>query len=259
MNESELRQKFIESAYLADPHYLFDSEHASRELASSLIAKCEKLAGNETDEFYTWLGRVIGQSANYCFYGSALVLPEPSDVDMMLLAGAPGSLFCRKPSFIHVLETQRCPGDLAKNWGSFFLGSLLFPGTPPEFILNIVDYCRQTAFSSPFFGGGYGENLTYAAFKSIGKVEFFEPHEWESVRHLERFKLEYRYFDGTNMQTVSYSVNEVHDQIRKKLCMLEEKEMRALALAATRRLGVKAENRANVAETFISELKKMKR
>jgi hypothetical protein len=258
MNGEEVKQKFIESAFLVDPLYLFESHPDARTLASALIVKCEKLAGNETDEFYQWLARMNDQTCTYCFYGSSLLLPQPTDADMMSLTGVPGLLFFHKPSFIHVLETQRCRGDVARNLGSFFLGNLLFPKMPPEVILNIVEHCRQTAFSSPFFEGGYGEPLTYAAFKAIGCEDLFEPHEWMAVRHLKRFEIEYRYIDS-GMMPHSYSVKEMHDQIRRKLCNLDEKEMRALAIAATRRLGVKIEHRANVAETFVTELKKMKR
>ncbi|HSB47647.1 MAG TPA: hypothetical protein VLD37_06555 [Candidatus Bilamarchaeum sp.] len=259
MGEEETKREFIDRAYLLDSLYLFDKINDSRELAESLLSKCERMAGPDIPKFYSWLGRIMAGSATYCFYGSALILPEPADLDIMTLTVNTVPLFIAKPGFVHVLETRRCPGDIAKSWGSFLLGPLLFPREPPEFVLNAVDYCRESAFSSPFFDGGYGERLTYAAFKAIGNESLFEAGEWADVRHLERFKVEYRYFDATNMQTVPYSAQEVHDQIRKKLCQLEEKEMRALGMAAARKIGVKREHHAALAETFVRELKKMRR
>ena len=257
MVEGEIRQRFIESAFLVDPLYLFESNHDSRTLSASLIAKCETLARGEKDELYRWIAGILADSSTYCFFGSSLILNSPKDVDMMLFAGAPGMIFFKKPKFIHVTDMNKSEGDMARDLGSFFFGSLLFPRMPPEFMLNTVEYCRQTAFSRPFFDGGYGEPLTHAAFKAIGREELFEPEDWEQVKHLKRFEIEYRYIDS-GMMPHHYTVKSVHDQIRKKLCQLEEKEMRALAMAATRRIGVKSEHRSSVAEVFVAELKKLR-
>jgi hypothetical protein len=259
MDAGGAKRKFIESAYLIDPLYLFEANYDAQALASSLIEKCEKIAGSDTEELYRWLERINEECATYCFYGSSLLLPDPSDVDMASISANPGPLFVRKPTFVHVLELHKVAGNISRDWGSFFFGPLLFPKPPPEFVLNIIDGCRDSAFASPFFGGGYGEPLTYAAFKAIGRENLFQPDEWEIVRSLKRFEIKYRYPDFTNMQTVSYSIQEVHDQIRKKMFQLDDKEVRALAMAATRKIGVKEQHRAAVAETFVRELKKMKR
>jgi hypothetical protein len=259
MDCDDPKERFIQGSFLLEPFYLFESVQDPQALARSFVEKCERLAGGERERFYRWLGGILEDSCTFCFYGSALTIQEPDDADMLSLTLNPGQLFIQKPSFIHVLEAQKAGGDLAKNWGPFFLGNLLFPRAPPGFILNIIDCCRQAAFSSPFFGGGYGELLTYAAFKSIGCEELFETDEWHVVKSLKKPRIEYRRLDLANMQMVPYSMNEVNCQIRKELCALEEKEMRALAMAAARRIGVKSEHRAAVTGTFLGELKKMKR
>ena len=258
MDEGEIREKFIESAYLVEPLFLFESGNDRKAAVECLLSNCEKLSGNERAELYTWLGRLLEDSSTYCFHGSSLVLQPSADVDMLLLTTVPGMLYFRKPHFVNVLDLQRVEGNLGSDWGCFFLGPLLFPRTPHEFILNTVDYCRQEAFSRPFFDGGYGESLTYAAFKAMGKPDLFGPEDWEAVRHLKRFDIKYRRFDNANMLTVSYSVKEVNGQIRKMMCQLEEKEMRALARAAARKLGIKEGSRNDVSEKFVSELKALR-
>lgn len=257
MDAEELRRRFVDSAFLIDPVYLFESNPDPRVTAASLFAKCEALA-KDREGFHSWLARVLEDSSTYCFFGSSLVRHEPGDVDMLQFTHVPGMLYIRKPAFISVLELQKAEGDLGNDWGCFFFGGLLFPHEPHEFILNTIHYCRQSAFASPFFNGGYGEPLTYAAFKAIGDESLFEPEEWEAVSSLRRFPIKYQRLDTANMRTVGYSAKEVNSQIRKELRSLDEKEMRALAMAATRRLGIKESCRGEVAKRFVSELRKLR-
>ncbi|MEW6722688.1 MAG: hypothetical protein AB1324_05490 [Candidatus Micrarchaeota archaeon] len=255
-------EQFAQSAHLVAPIDIFESPASNaRAAALKLLRECERLSGaGGTEEFERWLGSIL-RFGDYpcCFYGNALAGSRaPSDVDMMSFVFGGHPMYIHRPAFVHILSVRSSCEDPSSAWGSFFLGPLLFPGLPPEFVTGIIERGRKDSLGKPFFKGGIGEPLTYAAYRCIGDSGAFTPEEWDSAKNVATFKVQRQYFDSANFQTLSYSVTEVHDQVRKNLATLGDAELAALAKAAMRRAHVRAEKREELAERFVSEIRRMR-
>jgi hypothetical protein len=253
MDFASAKRQLESGAFMLPPAEPFDSPvHEPAFMMRLVLIHSEILSGSEKsqfDSFSSYLAGIVRRN-DVAFYGSLLCDPfHCKDIDMLHFnSGAPAPYFHRPP-FLHVFpvfEPEILP------YSSLFLaGPLLFPDAPEASLVRRIEAERRVLAGNPFFQGGIGELITHSAFKaaeSAGDGRFGVP---ENVR----FRIERRWFDGTNMRMVTHTPHELNEQIRGQMQELSDPDVHALAMGAMRRIRVRESARAPLAERFVAELR----
>lgn len=264
LHGDSILEKLERSAFLYPPMEPFESPFPDAGKAmSAVLARCSALSGaasGNLDSLKKWLKGLINRD-DAAFYGSALSdstnTSRVSDVDLMFFPSHDHLPLANTPNYVHSHRPfEDVPyGRLPTRACIFLFGQLLFPDNPDIHTLRLIDAERRMISSFPFFEGGIGEILTYAAFKAVESGPLAEEYGKDFPTSL-KFRLERKWFDGANMQMVVHSPHELNGQIREQVRALNDPEVRALAMCAMRRVRVKESAREALAEKFVSELRR---
>ena len=129
---------------------------------------------------------------------------------------------------------------------------VIFPSDVDSFVYDIIEKGRKLIRDAPFFDGGVGDIITYAAYKVMDGKEskYFKTDEERKVLE-KRLIVWEQYCDG--MPAPPGEVyNNVRNELRNKL---NDKEMTSVAIAAMRRIKVKREKRKELADKFVRKIR----
>jgi len=252
-------KKLAKEAFLYPPMEPFESPFPDAEKAmSAVLAKCSALSGAENwhgDQLKSWLSK-IRLRHDIAFYGAALnATAHAKDIDVLSFPSRslPPTWF--RPDYVHIFDVfEASQGELPGFAATFLCGALLFPEPPEPSLLLRIEAERRVFERLPFFMGGLGETLTYAAFKATESISADNAQD-PNFPSCMRFRLERQWLDTANMQRVTFKPHELNEQIRDQVRQLRDPEVRALAMAAMRRVRVKESARAALADRFVSELR----
>ncbi|MBU0532463.1 hypothetical protein KKB44_03135 [Candidatus Micrarchaeota archaeon] len=210
---------------------------------SSVLAHCQRLAGG-----LAWLEDMMNAPHLFAFFGGAVYVPNhtPKDVDVLFFcADGPNHMSVFPPKFIHfqkIYENEHTFGISINCWKFLVAHALLIhPTIPPDFVLKRIEQGRDMIRASPFFNGGIGDLLLYGAFKE--HEDFFDI-KWSEV-------------DGATMMNKSITLAELHTQIKRQMCGMEDHEIMTLTKAAMRRMRVNNKKREALGKRFFQELRKL--
>ncbi len=259
MEISGTKRTLEQGAFLLPPMEPFEGyAHDPATAMRMLLLRCESLAlaGSRIephDSLAEWLLGIMRRN-DVAFFGSAMNSPFAcKDVDMLFFQNNAPPPHFRKPAFVHIIEFFGC--EMLPHAPLFVSGPLLFPSAPDESLIMRIESERRALAERPFFGGGFGELITHSAFKATEAPD----SEKDPTLPRIRFKLEWRWFDGTNMRMVTHTPNEINEQVRGQMRALPDEDVRLLAKAAIRRMRVKESRRAELEGRFVSELRAAKK
>src|SRR4030095_460985 len=123
MNE---REQFVSSAFVIPPLDIFEGVE---DPPLSLFRNCEKLASADPPGFTFWLKTALSaEQAHFAFFGGAVYGKNPADLDVLSFVTATGyPIHFRKPDFVHIVDVREFRGNIARDWGTFFVHTLIFP------------------------------------------------------------------------------------------------------------------------------------
>ncbi len=246
-------------AFLYPPMEPFESPFPDAQKAmSAVLAKCSALSGAENwhgDGLKSWLSK-IRLRHDIAFYGAALnATAHAKDIDILRFPSRSLPPTWSRPDYIHIFDVfEASQGELPGYAATFLSGALLFPEQPETSLLLRIEAERRVFERLPFFIGGLGETLTYAAFKATESISA-ENAQDPNFQTCMRFRIERQWLDGANMRMVVHTPHGLNEQIRDQMRELQDPEVRALAMAAMRRLRVKESSKAALADRFVSELR----
>jgi hypothetical protein len=263
-NADSIMARLGRDAFLYPPMEPFESPFPDAGKAmEAVIARCCKFSGTTTwhlDSLKKWLMRLFNRN-DAAFYGSAVSDSSSpsrfSDIDLMFFPATDFLPLAGTPDYVHSFRPfEEVPyGRLPTRACIFLAGPLLFPDNPDVHTLRLIEAERRMISSLPFFNGGIGEILTYAAFKAVESGPLADECGKDFPASL-KFRLERKWFDGTNMQMAVHTPHELNEQIREQIRQLKDPEVHALAMSAMRRVRVKESARAALAEKFVNELRR---
>ncbi|MFN7991086.1 MAG: hypothetical protein U0R44_02905 [Candidatus Micrarchaeia archaeon] len=244
MNGSELERRFISSASLVPPlDFLENPYSGAAEAAAVLFARCSAICGDDKGSFHSWLSRCLDDpDPGLAFFGSVMHQADPSDIDLLSFTGG-GNRFHR-PTKFHI--TDAFSGSTPDPIAAFFSGPLLFPVRPSKTALAAIEKGRERFLKSPFLDGGIGDLLAHSAYKSSLSREGPLP---AGIRVI------WQWLDDANMQTMTYSPRQICRQILAQMQKLDDRSLSAMTESAIRRMRVRHEQRAALAERFVWELR----
>ena len=244
------------------------------ELLQSLLSKCELLAdqnGEGKEKFFKWFSSVSTAAGNLfvlAFYGKAVYggrAEASSDIDVLCFISDRSSfreteqmaqvlMETKVPKFIHThfLYGHGTPIDTVSNWKRFcVVNSLLVLPEPDDSFRESVELGRKLVLESPFFEGGLGELITYAAYKVLqGKeTHYFEPDK--RVLLTKPFFVSEFGFELAPLHPAEFN-KDVRSELRTKF---DDDDLRAIAIAAMRRIRVKKEKQVELADQFVRTLR----
>lgn len=280
IEESPQIRKFIEKSVVYPSMDIFEEVNKpSDEVARDIIEKCRKLFaktkhGNAT-EFFEWFSKVIDnihpELALVIFgkmaYGNGTGDGVPSDFDLFFFTKGEratiyesnmGELLSwnQKPQLVQpqVLYYNGGIIDGISGWKRSCVANtmVIFPSDVDNFVYDIIEKGRKLITDAPFFEGGIGDIITYAAYKIMdGKEEkYFKTDEERKVLS-KRLIVWEQYGDG-----MPAPPQEVYKNVRNELrAKLDDKEMTSVAMAAMRRVKVKKEKRKELADKFVRKVR----
>jgi len=257
--DDDIFKTLAKEAFIYPPMEPFESPFPDAEKAmSAVLARCSALSGAENwhgDRLKSWLSK-IRLRHDIALYGAALNATEHAkDIDILSFPSRSPPPTWSKPDYVHVFEVfEASQGELPGYAAAFLCGALLFPEPPETSLLLRIEAERRVFERLPFFNGGLGEILTYAAFKSTESISA-ENAQDPNFPTCMRFRIERRWLDGANMRMVTHTPHGLNEQIRDQMRALPDPEVRALAMSAMRRLRVKESSREGLADRFVRELR----
>ncbi len=257
-DNTALKTRLAAGARLVAPADLFETPFRdANEALLTLVCRCEELCIHPFNyqPFFAWLG-ALKSGEGLAFYGSALTDPLwADDIDLLCLPNVFPPPYHGKPNFVHVTYYNQIGSQNENDADRFFLaGSLLFMGQPAPETIAHIEHARSRILSNPFFDCGIGDLITHAAFKALSKDRDRVPDDFTLLGGVE-LRVTYQWVDG-GMCTNTYSMHEQNEQVRFQMQDLKDEQVYALALAGMRRIRVKEENRKELAERFVKELRR---
>ncbi len=252
---------FFSKAFLYPP--MGDFEALDKPTIPSVLGRCEKLAGKWKSEFFEWLAKTTEKNEHFAFAlcgGAVYGIHKPQDVDVLFfVANQEKAVFpspypqaaMRYPKHVHL---HKIP-DMRADWHFLLINSLLFTCTPPAFVYDIIKSARKETLKKPFFGGGLGDRIAYAAFKSLGTPEYHD--EDGQILSSISISVEWMKIDFASMLRGPHTPVEISSQIRSQMQELDDCRLSALTRAAMRRLRIKKEKRPGIEKRFIRQLRRM--
>ncbi len=265
--------KFIENAVIYPPMDIFEEVNmTSEQMARTVLSRCEKLFSKKRNpvEFFEWFSKVVGaahEKRAFAFYGKMAYGNGfgdgiPSDVDILVFVSEGsedfGSLteYRNRPVLVHpqILYHNGKSVDGISGWKRSCVANtmLLYPPNPDNFVHEIIEKGRKLIEKSPFFNGGVGDIITYAAYKVMsGKEEkYFESDEEKQILS-KRLVVWEQYMDG-----MPAPPQEVYSNIRCELRNnLDDRELISLTKAAMRRIKIRKEKQEKIADKFVRRLR----
>jgi hypothetical protein len=272
--ESDIPSRLISGAFIYPPMDIFENPPIPpEEQVKSLLAKCERLAGDKKKEFYAWLGAMsstVGQFASIVFFGRSVyggADAKPTDIDVLLhlpetnVIASYGFAPVDLPGFIHMQTVNELKYALNPESWEFYVANrmIVYPQMASDSLFESVQGARKRISGSGFFAGGVGELITHAAYKALTKAEqgYFLNHEWEAVRD-KSLAVDLRFLDTGSMESRTVHPKELNERVRSRMKPMEDKEVDALTNAAMRRLAVRKSKRAELGARFLHELRAMR-
>ncbi|MEM4366752.1 MAG: hypothetical protein QW035_01315 [Candidatus Anstonellales archaeon] len=244
------------------------------------MLKKGKMLEEKEGELVNWLKTMIpeiGKRLSLIFYGRAVYgcgkQPPLTDIDVLVEIKDDSALkeikimeavnFPHKPIFLHVntIEKIKCnhkAEELALSWRKLcFANTLLLACEDPgHCLLGFIEKSRKALMESPFFNGGIGELITYAAYKVVylKEKEFFSKGFDTNEVFFKSIKTPYIDID------MCYDLLMHNKEVREELAnRFEEEEIKEITSAALRRIGVKKELREGIKSKFVEEIRKLKK
>ncbi|MEM3422890.1 MAG: hypothetical protein QXF35_02860 [Candidatus Bilamarchaeaceae archaeon] len=162
------------------------------------------------------------------------------------------------PSVMHVFyiyADSRCPLNRLEGWRRFGLlnNLIIIPRGIPAWLFNTIDKSREIIKNAPFFRGGIGELITYAAWKILDRKEkeYFSDEKQAEMFFQKRLPAIVVQTDW-GMPT-PFEINQAARDVFKE--KMTEGQLYQLALAAMKRIGIKKERKKELALKFVKELK----
>ena len=266
-------RKFIEDAVIYPPMDIFEEvDMTSEQMAETVLSKSEKLFGKKGNpaEFFEWSSKLVGaahEKLAFAFYGKMAYGNGsgdgvPSDVDILVFVSEGseelGNLidYRNRPVLVHpqFLYHAGKSVDGISGWKRSCVANtmLLYPSNHDNFVHEIIEKGRKLIEKSPFFHGGVGDIITYAAYKVMdGKEEkYFESDDEKQVLS-KRLVVWEQYMDG-----MPAPPQEVYRNIRNELRNnLDDGELTSLTKAAMRRIKIRKEKQEKIADKFIRRLR----
>lgn len=280
IEESPQIRKFVEKSLVYPPMDMFEKvDKPSDQAARDVIERCRKLFEKkrhaEPVEFFDWFSQVIENAhpelAIVIFgkmaYGNGERDGVPSDFDFFIFTKGEratvyesnmGDLlsYKQKPQLVQpqVLFYNGGMVDGITGWKRSCVANtlLIFPSDVDSFVYDIIEKGRTLIADSPFFEGGVGDIITYAAYKVMDGKEgkYFKTDEERKVLEKKLIVWE-QYCDG-----MPAPPHEVYKNIRNELrSNLDDRELTSVAMAAMRRIKVKREKHKELADKFVRKIR----
>lgn len=259
MNRSDPAAALATDAYLYPPMALFEMPTlGATDAMRAVIKRCGALSGttpSRLDSLKIWLATLLTRN-DIAFYGSVLSDPgHAADADMLCFSPRAVSPTVYKPAYAHLYDM---PDEQAFGYASLFVaGPLLFPDIPTTGLLMCIESVRSGLEQLPFLDGGMGELITHAAYKVLEGTDGAGPDGLTDLPRI-RFTLTLQRSSGEYTAPRPYGPHELNSQIRDQMQELRDEGVHALTMAAMRRIRIKEEHRAGLADTFIKELRQKK-
>lgn len=272
--------KFIENSVVYPPMDIFEEVNKpSDQAARDVIERCRKLfekkRNAEPVEFFEWFSKIVDNThpelALIIFgkmaYGNGSGDGVPSDFDFFIFTngeratvyeGNMGELlsYNQKPRLVQPQALFYNGGvvDGITGWKRSCVANTLviFPSDVDNFVYDIIEKGRKLIIDAPFFEGGVGDIITYAAYKVMNGKEghYFKTDEERKVLE-KRLIVWEQYCDG-----MPAPPQEVYKNIRNELrSNLDDRELTSVAIAAMRRIKVKREKRKELADKFVRKIR----
>ncbi|MDD5172427.1 MAG: hypothetical protein PHF60_05325, partial [Candidatus ainarchaeum sp.] len=228
MDEESVRSALSSAAFLYPPMEPFEPPaQNANETMRSVIQKCEILCNIDAvrDKLYVWLSILTGR-ADAAFYGGMVHgMHQIRDADVLSFGSKSLPLSHSSPIFVHIYSMN--PEDGADATGLFLANTLLFPCTPGGETVARIEAARKQLSSNPFFDGGIGELVTYAAFK------------FACITGSKPLTVRWKWVNESSMETKTHTPHEVNNQIRNQMQEMDDKGVHELTMAAMRRIRIK--------------------
>jgi len=278
--ESPQIRKFIEKSVVYPPMDIFEKVNKpSKETAMDVMERCRRLFEKKEHadpvEFFEWFSKVIDNAhpelALVVFgkmaYGNSSEDGIPSDFDFFIFVKGErtglqesnmGGLMGHreKPRLVQPQTLYYNGGiiDGIRGWKRSCVANtlLIYPSDADKFVYEIIEKGRKLIIDAPFFDGGIGDIITYAAYKIMNANEdkYFKTDEERKVLS-KRLIVWEQYCDG-----MPAPPQEVYKNIRNELRLrLDDNELTSVAMAAMRRIKVKREKRKELAEKFVRKIR----